>query len=487
MTVVTTRPDTTLDIGGGVVVTGLSGDADAVLADDSDSTYITFDAIFESVQIGFANPTIPSGGVVKKVALRLRANAPSGSCPVSIVLEDGVTSDYVSVNGSIFWASAATWTPLNTTPDEVDQDNAQFSLASVDTSGTKSIRLYAAYLDTTYVAKPVVTVANLTTVTDTNQPTISWTNTLDSDGSGQYFYRVKVFSSAQYGAGGFDPDTSTPTWSGTALNANTSVVVDTPLTNGTYRAYVQVGVLVDYSTSLSSDYAYDQFVIDVAAPPAPSQTLTAHDSTGFIEVDTIYGGGTVTTTGMEIERQGSDGTWSALTSGTGGTIADYYDYLASRGTISYRSRAYHDYSGQIAYSDWTSGSVVYQPSSWFLKHPETSSLNTVLRLKSFTTVEKPARQGTFQALGASKAVVVSESRGSEQGVMEVWADTDSDLDAINALIETGDALFLQPKYDEHEPDRWVSIGDSSAERVIGQAWSSKRAVSLPWIEVETPS
>ena len=100
----------------------------------------------------------------------------------------------------------------------------------------------SSYFEVTYVEKPVVSgVAPDGTISDTNQPVILWGTTLDADGGPQHAARIKIFTAAQYGAGGFDPALSAPTIdSGDIFGTADSWTVSQILPDGTYRAYVSI-------------------------------------------------------------------------------------------------------------------------------------------------------------------------------------------------------------------------------------------------------
>ena len=119
-------------------------------------------------------------------------------------------------------------------------DNLRVKVTEYQDS-TDISNLYELYVDVDIVSQPSVTVNNPNgTITNTASPDVAWTFT-DSDGDTQSYYQIKVFSAAQYGAGGFDPETSTSTYdSGVIGSADTNDVVGALLANATYRAYLKV-------------------------------------------------------------------------------------------------------------------------------------------------------------------------------------------------------------------------------------------------------
>jgi hypothetical protein len=123
---------------------------------------------------------------------------------------------------------------------------------------------------------------------------VTWTL---SGGDAQTAYEVKIFSAAQYGAAGFDPATSAPTYfSGTVPNGSTTAPVFVGLVNGgTYRAYVRVasGTIFAYSWSswVSSTFQILVFIEDVASPtPTNGSTVTTSRPTLGGNVATPMGG-----------------------------------------------------------------------------------------------------------------------------------------------------------------------------------------------------
>lgn len=123
---------------------------------------------------------------------------------------------------------------------------------------------------------PVTGPAPASTVTVTTRPGISWAYNSTS-GEGQRSAHVRVFSSAQYGIGGFDPATSPASWETTLVSSSiSSVDPNIDFGNGTWRAYVQV-----ISTSgLASAWAFSQWTQNVTPINTPVLTAAA---TGRLE------------------------------------------------------------------------------------------------------------------------------------------------------------------------------------------------------------
>ena len=494
MTVVTTRPNATV-ASSGMTATGAAS-RHAALNDDSDSSYVT-SAVTEYFTLGFAEPTIPAGGLVKAVALRQRCkrgNTASAFTPPVItfyVLPDNTDST--------FMASTISWTTITTvTVGELQFATTPTNLVvtGVHTYDSAAALIYELFVDTTYVAKPVTAPSAPTgTVTTTNVPTVEWANTLDADGGAQTHYQVRVFTSAQYGAGGFDAATSAATWdSGDTVSSSLSAQVTTPLADGTYRAYVRVGQTVGGVTHWS-DYAYMGFVIDVDLPAVPdTPTLTVQ--TGRIKVHVEGNTGTATTTDLEVQRSEDGGTtWEPLrlTTDTAGVItgtsADVYDYEAPNGTLmSYRVRALHEVStGNYVASAWSAtATATWTDTAWWLKCPEQPALNMVVVPASLPSYQRPVRQGVFQALGSAETAIVADKRGAPRGTLRLQIDTQAEQDDLDALLDANATLLLQGPATHHWTDRYIRIGDQDRARWIDKAWVGEVLDTLQWWEVAQP-
>lgn len=478
------------------------GGADhAILADESDATYMQSAAPGQSVSVTFDDPTLPAGAAVASVRARFRqSHSDPGYTYWYVTLREGDgtirQNQYFPATGTITTMSGAA---VSYAPPATGVNDLQMIvLTTVGATG----RVYEAYIDVTYAEKPEVTVtAPAGTVTGTNMPQIAWTTVLDSDGGPQTHYEVKVFTDAQYGAGGFDPGASTPFASGSAggtgvdAAAALSVTLPTVLPDDTYRAYVRVAQTVAGSQHWS-DWEYSGFVIDVLTPDAPSVVLTPEASAGRVKV-AVDDAGAVSTDRYELERSDDGGvSWvpvrtvdgdTGVLEGTGAQVV--YDYEAPNGVeVTYRVRSLHDYSGVFAAGPWSEASTTWVSAAWWIKHPHDPSLNMVLagKMFSYADVARPARRGVFQPLGSASAVVVSDTRAPEQGTVVVQLDDREDVETLNVLLDTLDPLLLQgPAVDGH-PDRWVSIADQSGARVIDKSWVHMTRESLPWLLVPRP-
>lgn len=506
MTVSTLRPASTSS-NSGVAVNGAAS-AHAALNDNSDSSYLDSFGSTDKINLTLDDLTLPSGAVIKDVAARVRAALSSaGSNEIIVSCGNAENTSAGGNRASIFptWTTPTTVTAwATTTPSpytapwtDSDVDGLYLFLGRNVYGGSAALtRIYEAYVDVTYVAKPVVTPSLPTgTITATNLPTVEWDNTLDSDGGAQTHYQVRVFTSAQYGAGGFDAATSDATWdSGDVTSSAETATVTSQLGDGAHRAYVRVGQTVNGTTHWS-DYAYTGFTIDVDLAAVPdSPTLTVQ--TGRIKVHVEGNTGTATTTHLEVQRSEDGGTtWEPLRLTTdtdglvAGTSADLYDYEAPNGTVmKYRVRALHEVStGNYVASDWAAtASATWTDTAWWLKCPEQPALNMIVYPDSLPGYQRPSRQGVFQALGSTETVIVADTRGAPRGTLRLQIDTPAEQDDLDALLDTNATLLLQCPPEHHWTDRYLRIGDQDRARWIDKAWVGEYIDTLQWWEVARP-
>jgi hypothetical protein len=246
-----------------------------------------------------------------------------------------------------------------------------------------------------------------------------------------------------------------------------------------------------------SDWEYVAFEVDVAVPNAPLLTVVGQPTFGRNEVTVQALSGVTSPDVVDVEYSRDAGVtwWPIRTEAGGGRVNEpgtfdpvvVYDYEAPNGTeVLYRARSLHDYSGEFAASDWTEAPGTWEsPDSW-LKHPTLPALNVAVNLKAYGPVTSAARQGSFQAMGASRPVVVSDTRAGATGVSVAWAHTIAARQALEAIFDTGAALLFQVPATSGEPDRWIKIGDVTVTPNIDQAIFPRREISFAWIEVDRP-
>lgn len=508
MTVAVLRPTST-DDNDGCTVTG-AATVHAALSDDSDSSYITSIGSGDEIQTVMGTWPTASGALLKSIAYRARhARTSSGSMQIEfdmhVVRSTGKTI-HLTGRPTITWTNITTnevvrWTaPAGTLLADITELQSD-----VEKGTSTSYRLYEMYADVTYVIKPVTSVSDPTgTILDTTSPEVSWGSDLDQDGGPQTKYQVKIFSAAQYGAGGFAPGSSTAYEdSGEVSSSDTAYQPNTPQVNGTtYRAYVRVAQTVN-GVDLWGDWANSQYTINATPPNPPAVAATAdidvagEDALGRIKI-TITGGGTgggaATTDYLEVQRSADGVTWEQFRNDGDdpGIVLDdtatLYDYETGNGvTYHYRARGIHDYSGTWAYSDWTEDEGAWgEEGTWWLKCPENPDLNLKVVPLSQKTIQKPFKGGVWQPLGSSTSVSVQDGRGSDRGTIQFQVDTEDEQDALDLLYAAG-TLLLQGAPGDHWRDRYITIADVDRSRWVDRPWILEVVDTFTWYEVRKPT
>lgn len=497
MSVVTVRPDSTSS-STGISTTGAAS-LHAALSDNSDSSYGSSGS-GSSFTIGWADVTLPGSAAVSQIALRFRFGQATYQTVYNIRLISGaktltLPSVTITVGTSpvtVTVGTASTW-----------DDGTSFTDSQLDaiqlSCSTGVVKILEAYLDTYYAADPTVSVTAPTgTITTTNAPVVQWTPTLDSAAGPQTAYEVKIFDDATYLGGGFDPSSSTPDVSTTGTGSATSWTPTTGLIADTYRAYVRVAQTVAGSYVWSA-WAYSGFTIGTVANPAtPTLTVTGDNANARVQVVVNDNAGDATTDALELQRSVDGGTtWEpmrlvdAVDGVIQGTDTTSYDYESSNGqTVSYRARAIHNVGGGVyTYSDWTAtgtGSWT-DASNWWLKSPLVPALNTTITVYSFPGYTRTARTGLFQPLGGSKPIATIDTRGSATGQIILLVTTQAEQDALDAILDGGGALLLQPPAGVYWDDKYVAFGDQGRNRLVDKSWIEPTLDTYTWTEIEAPS
>lgn len=484
MAQLTTRPNATLSAG---TVTGAAS-THAALSDSSDSSFVA-----GNFRVGFAEAALPAGARVKRYSLRVKAIALSGPNDLTLALSSEFSggTDTQVTRTLVNWSNPVTATLLTlTTPREGSALDVTAHLGS-------GVGIYELYLDTAYVAMPTLAVSSPSgTVTATNQPPVTWTTTLDSDGGGQSKYEVRVFTAAVHADGSFDPESSTTVEASGELLGSDSTFIPADLADGTYWIYVRVAQTIA-GQDLWSDWDSVSATVDVDRPGAPLADVVGDPALGGNRFELEVQAGDADTFGFEIQRQSDDGQWATVPSieaagfirpdEDGNAVA--FDLDARNGIEeTYRVRAASvDFTGLGATSSWVEVSGMWQSRSWWIKHPTMPELNLPVTLWSEPGYTRTGRQGIFQPLGSNRAVVVGGTPGFRTGQIAFWLDTKAEQDGLDALLESGSSLLVQAPANHHWPDRWVRFADLDRRRPADKAGIEDRIDSLRWTEVQAPA
>lgn len=273
-----------------------SGTHDARLSDSSDSTSVWFTKA-ESELFALGTFTISAGTYVRRIRfverMQVRNMHTDGQTyRFYDIISSGVTiaTETYFMDPTIIFTLVRGWFNLQLTQAQLDGLRVNYGAKNSGASNPTEFDTYDIRLDVDTNSYPTATpTAPTGNVTTTTRPTVT-VSYADADSDAMDRYRVKVFSAAQYGAGGFSPETSAATWDSgevaLTIAAGTSfdVTVGVDLANSTtYRAYVKVRQGVD--SKWSEAWTNTQFNIALDAPAVPLLVGTLDNANGRIKLD----------------------------------------------------------------------------------------------------------------------------------------------------------------------------------------------------------
>lgn len=505
MAVTTVRPNATASGSSSFTISGGSGSLHAATNDDSDSTFwsksssVTGQA---SALLDFGTTSITSSQRVKRVRIRSRVRTPDTTGKINIYLGSRIENQNyfhsaLAVRGEYTTITTFVGPWFTSAPDGTDwsQESIDGLRAKVTeyNDSTAVARVYELYIDVDVAAQPTTSVSAPTgTITTTTAPDVTWSFS-DTDGETQSFYQIKVFTDAQYGAGGFSANTSTATYdSGQVASTDNTAVVGQLLLSDTYRAYVRTAKTIN-GQPFYSDYAYSQFTINVTPPPVP--TLAASwDATNGKASFTITGGNPVgfSSQVFEVLRSDDSGTtYSYVTNGqdivpNASYVGTAVDYEAPRGLVAYyKARSIGTTAGgEEMPSDFSTVQqvLVSNDGTWWFKALTDSTLNqgSVRVLAQLdTTIEEP--NTIFRPLGATRPIVVAGPLQGEDGIYQIKTITEEEWDDIYPVITHQGSILVQDPF-----------GNQKYIRITSRTWSAEskndgiiyRDIDLAYVEVD---
>lgn len=503
MAVTTVVPNATASGANLYAITGGSASEHAALSDASDSTYIMKESTVvgsASIIFDFDTTTISASQRVKRVRLRARCSTPTSAGKINVYLGSRIdNANYfysgLAIRGANASATTFTGPYFNSAPNGTawSQESINGLRAKVEeyTDSTDIGKIYELYIDVDVAAQPTVTVSAPTgTITSSAAPDVTWAYS-DTDNETQAFYQIKVFSAAEYGAGGFSATTSTATWdSGEVGSSDQTAVVGTLLRPATYRAYVRVAKSINGSP-FWSDWAYSQFTISYTAPTVPTMVVSWSDSLGrasFTLTGTAPTG--YTSQYFDIHRSDNAGViYQGIRDGenlipNGSYIATAQDYEAPRDTtVFYRCRSVGVDSNSNEFpSAW--GTVqqvlITNDDTWWFKCIDDPTLNQGdVRVLKQINVKVIEPNTVFRPLGSDRPIVVSGPIQGEDGGYNIKTVTEAEWDAIQPLIVHQGTLLVQDPYGNQKYIRIVNR-EYQAETQAGNIY---RDINLTYVEV----
>jgi hypothetical protein len=285
-------------------ITGGSASVAAALSDANDATSVqkTTNGQLLALDLELGTTTIPANEKISSVTVQARfSQGAQGNLGAAIGYVTNRNSKIAKFSNASYISGAQTlpgagvWTDfgLNLTKgpdgnawDQSRVDDMLVRLNDYSTGAGAVIRDIRVIVTTT--TQPTVTVTSPTgTVTDTTLPAINWTFA-DTEGDNQVAYQVKIYTAAQYGAGGFSPDTSTATLdTGIVSSGDQGAALTVDLANSTtYRAYVRAAQNLNGSNYFST-WSYSQFTLGLSAPNTPVVSSQYNSATAAVVITII--------------------------------------------------------------------------------------------------------------------------------------------------------------------------------------------------------
>jgi len=505
MAITTVRPNATASGASSFTLTGGAGSVHATLSDDSDGTFLEKTSAVvgqASAIVDFGTTTITSSQRVKQCRIRARCSTPTSEGKLNIFLGSRID------NQNFFHSALAvrgenTTTTTFTGPFYTSAPNGEsWSQSSINGLRGKITeyedtadrgKFFELFIDIDISAQPTVSVSAPTgSITTTTAPDVTWTFT-DTDNETQAFYQIKVFTAAQYGAGGFNANTSTATYnSGEIASSDNTAVVGALLFAGTYRAYVRTAKSVN-GEPFWSDYSFSQFTISYTAPTTPTMLASWSSSLGKASF-TLTGAAVpagYSSQYFDIQRSDDDGvTYEAIRNGEELTpnasfVATAVDYEAPRGEVAYyRARAVAvNASDQEFPSDY--GTVqqvlVTNDETWWFKVIEEPDYNKgSVRVLKELDVEIEEPNTVFRPLGSSRPIVVAGPLQGEDGGYNIKTVTETEWDSFYTILSHQGTILVQDPFGNQKYIRIISR-DWTAETQAGQIY---RDITLRYVEVD---
>lgn len=456
-------------------VTPTGGTVPGILTDASDNTYVLMGDTGATARFSLTSLTLGTGRL-KYWTITLRAKSfafgydlatkmmlppsgtiwPQGSLPIGLAANTHTTSPFV---------------PPSLVQTEIDDLEVQVEWPN--TGGVGGVlHLYELSVSVNWATVPTANITYPTGVPalGTSSPTVAWTHAPGSDGGPQVFAEVKVFTAAQYGAGGFSPDTSTAAYSTVVSGPATSKTVGPLANNTTFRVYVRTAQYINGGNHWSP---WDFEGFSTAYSPSTVSTVTpvADNTNGLMTVTIARNTGTAAWTSVELERTDDAGvTWVPVRGATGVKTTNTHtttwsansvvvkDHEAPNGgAVTYRARATTS-TGVVG--DWVSSAGVQwsHATDVWLKDPHDPVLNIVLDTTEVPSPTRSAPQGVFEVVGSVLPNVVADVRRGRVGSLEAMTVTKAAGDILDSATASPFKLLQYPATQQWG-SKYIALGD----------------------------
>ena len=322
MAVTTVLPNATGSGGGLYAISGGSANIQTALSDGNDVTFIQkSNSLIGSADLimDFGTLTITSAQRVKQVRLRARCSTPNDSGKINVYLGSRINRQNYFYTGTAIRgtnASATTFTGpyFTSAPDGSDWNQTNINNIRAKVTEYKDTtdrgKIYELFVDVDIAAQPSVgSVSAPTGSVSSTTPDITWTYVDSTDNTTQDYAEIKVFSSAQYNASGWNVNTSTPLWtSGPIATTDQNSVVGALLVPATYRCFVRVAKDIN-GTPFWSDWANSEFSVSYSTQSIPTIDVSWTASLGraafIIQGSSL--GGSFTSQYHQVQRSDDSG------------------------------------------------------------------------------------------------------------------------------------------------------------------------------------
>ncbi len=511
MGVNTQRPSATASINGSYCTVVGAANAHTALSDGStagshDSTYVQMIAFVsdssKGVVLDLPSFTIPSGARISGVRVRQRSKDVGGAGGMAVaqpwVLNAAGTSYTAGVGVSsvryvtifnLYEGGYETLTPYGL--EWVVADLTALRVLLTDKWGA-TVQTSEIWVDALYYEKPVTTVTDPAEAASVGTPFPSVGFTFSqADSVGLDAARVKIFNAAQYGAGGFSPETSTPyVDSGWVATSNPGVwATTTTLPNDSYRGYAKTRIAFN-GGYFESDWDYNSWTVSVTPPPTPTLAAAASATDSRTTLTITSGGGSPSTDGYDAQYSDDATTWLDVRNspivGSGTQVLQ--DYEAPPNTLrSYRARAYRVASGTRIVSAWSNVPTATMTSTrWRLVDPFTGTGMWITSQGDAFTHQSEEQAQAFYPLGRKNPIVLSGTIQGENYPLSFPFGTEAEFLAFEALRNTQHVLLLKSARNWQKYIKFVGTRAVTESRVTADATPWWYQVSQPAVEQDRP-
>lgn len=483
------------------------------LGDASDSSWVDVAEQYTRSDFIMADPTLPSSWVLRSIEMFMRANGRTGTTASDGYIGLQVWSQFTGPSGGSVTAQVVPesqiYVKADGTPPRTYSSapvvptvaggayavtasvlNGMLMLVTLQSPDPAHVQLYDVWLVLTLAEAPAVDVTAIAGGTlAVSNPTFTWGYTPGVDGGAQTKAELKVFTSAQYSAGGFDPSTSTPTYSATITGSTTSHrVVDALANSTTFRVFVRAAQTINGVDQWSA-WNYEQFNTSYTVTTVQTVTVTADSSNYRHQIVVARDTGTPAWVWVEVERSNDGGTtWAPVrgaheTSSADATFVTAWstssvtvrDYESSNGVATlYRARAMNTGAGAEVVGPWTNAgsSPSWSTNELLLKDPLHPTRNRVVQLVG----EQPEltdniTQTIMRPQGRATPVVITDEYQASVGQLDLECYTFVESDALKTLLDSVAVLLQVPPVAPFDgSSRYIVLGPRTKRHVGPNEW-----------------